>query len=83
MQSYEGNLFVEKPHQKFKKVNMAMFRFELQEGQVDAFLTLIYEQIDLLLLANTGFGKSHLFQIMPFIFNFTGVVIILMSLKLL
>lgn len=62
---------------------MAVFGFELQEGQVEAVSTLFYERRDLLLLAKTGFGKSLIFQILPFIFNPTGVVIILMPLKLL
>lgn len=61
---------------------MAVFGFELQEAQVDAVSTLFYERRDLL-LAKTGFGKSLIFQILPFMFHPTGVVIILMPLKLL
>ena len=62
---------------------MAVFGFELQKGQVEAVSILFYERRDLLLLAKTGFGKSLIFQILPFMFHLTGVVIILMPLKLL
>ncbi len=83
LESCEGNLLVERQRQRCRDVGMAVFGFELQEGQVDAVSTLFYEQRDLLLLAKTGFGKSLIFQILPFMFNPTGVVIILMPLKLL
>ncbi len=60
-----------------------IFGFTLQEAQVDAVWTLFYERRDLLLLAKTGFGKSLIFQLLPFMFEPTRVVIILMPLKLL
>ena len=50
---------------------------------MDAIYTLFYEQRDLLLLAQTGFGKSLIFQLLSFLFDPTSVVIILMPLKLL
>ena len=62
---------------------MAVFKFELQKGQVEAVSTLFYERRDFLLLVKTGFKKSLIFQILPFMFNLTGVVITLMPLKLL
>lgn len=62
---------------------MAVFRLELQKGQMKAVSTLFYERRDLFLLARTDYGKSLIFQILPFIFNPTGVVIIFMPLKLL
>lgn len=62
---------------------MIIFGFTLQEAQVDALYTLFYKQRDLLLLAKTGFGKSLIFQLLPSIYDPTGVVIILMPLKLL
>lgn len=83
LDSSEGNQLVTRQWQRCKDVGMAVFGFELQEGQVEAVSTLFYERRDLLLLAKTGFGKSLIFQILPFMFNPTGVVIILMPLKLL
>lgn len=83
LESCESDLWVERQRQRYKKVDMAIYGFELQEGQVDAVSTLFYEWRNLLLLAKTGFEKSLIFQIMPFIFNPTGVVIILIPLKLL
>ena len=62
---------------------MIVFEFILQKAQVDAIWTLFYSRKDLLLLARTSFGKSLIFQLIPFMFDPTGVVIILMSLKLL
>ena len=62
---------------------MTVFGFKLQESQVEAISTLFYERKDLLLLAKTGFGKSLIFQILLFIFNPIGVVIIFMFVKLL
>lgn len=69
--------------QRCKQVGSVIFGFTLQEAQVDAVWTLFYEQRDLLLLAKTGFGKSLIFQLLPFMFEPTGIVIILMPLKLL
>lgn len=62
---------------------MAVYGFEFQERQIDAVSILFYEERDLLFFAKTGFGKSLIFQIILFIFNPTGVVIIFMPLKLL
>lgn len=64
-------------------MGLVIFGFTLQESQVNAVWTLFYEQRDLLLLAKTGFGKSLIFQLLPFMFEPTGIVIILMPLKLL
>lgn len=47
------------------------------------FGVLSYQQRDLLLLAKTGFGKSLIFQLLPFMTPIAGVVPILMPLKLL
>lgn len=62
---------------------MIIFGFTLDEAQVDAIWTLFYEQRDLLLHAKTGFGKSLIFQLLPFMTSPTGIVLILMPLKLL
>lgn len=44
---------------------------------------LLYAKCDLLLLARTGFDKSLIFQLIPFWYRSTGVVIVLMPFKLL
>ena len=64
-------------------MELIIFGFIFQKTQVDAVWTLFYEQKDLLLLVKTSFSKSLIFQLLTFIFESTGVVIILMSLKLL
>lgn len=74
---------VVRQRQRCKQVGSVIFGFTLQEAQVDAVWTLFYERRDLLLLAKTGFGKSLMFQLLPFMFEPTGVIIILMPLKLL
>ncbi len=55
----------------------------LHKAQVEAIHTLFFEQRDLLLLAKTGFGKSLIFQLLPFFTSAPGVVLTLMPLKLL
>ena len=55
----------------------------LHNEQVEVICTLFYEQRDLLLLAKTGFGKSFIFQLVPFLSVKPGVVLTLMPLKLL
>lgn len=66
-----------------KEIGMIVFGFSLREAQINAVWTLFYQKKDLLLLARTGFGKSLIFQLIPFMPEPTGVVIILMPLKLL
>lgn len=44
---------------------------------------LFFEQRDLLLFAKTGFGKSHIFQLLPFMTPVADLVLILIPLKLL
>lgn len=50
---------------------------------MDALYTLFYKQKNLLLLAKIGFDKSLIFQLLPFMYDHTGVFISLMPLKLL
>lgn len=66
-----------------KEVGLVVFGFALHQGQIDAIWTLYFERRDLLLLAKTGFGKSLIFQLLPFMAPTTGVVLVLMPLKLL
>lgn len=69
--------------QRCMDIGEIVFSFTLQRAQVDTIWTLFYERHDLLLVAKTGFGKSLMFQLLLFMINPTGVVIILMPLKLL
>lgn len=69
--------------QRCKDVGLSVFGFTLQEAQVDAIYTIFYEHRDLLLFGKTGFGRSSIFQLLLFLFDPTGVVIILIPLKLL
>ena len=64
-------------------MGLIIFGFPLHDAQVEAISTLFYEQRDLLLLAKTGFGKSLIFQLAPFLSARPGVVLTLMPLKLL
>lgn len=66
-----------------KELGLIVFGFTVYDAQADAICTLFYEKIDLLLLAKTGFGKSLIFQLLPFMTATPGVVLILMPLKLL
>ena len=50
---------------------------------MEAISTLFYEQRDLLLLAKTEFGKNLIFQLVPFFSAQPGIMMTLMSLKLL
>ncbi len=60
---------------------MVVFGFEFQKNKVNIVLTLFYKLKDLLQLAKIELGKILNFQILPFIFNFIGIVIIFISLK--
>ena len=66
-----------------KELGLIVFGFTLHDAQVEAIHTLFFEQRDLLLLAKTGFGKSLIFQLLPFFTAIPGVVLTLMPLKLL
>lgn len=70
-------------YMRCQKISLVVFGFLLREAQVEAIWTLFYKRQDLLLLAKTGFGKSLIFQLVPFMPDPTGVVIILMPLELL
>ena len=70
-------------HTRIKEIGFIVFGFTLREEQIDAIWTLYSEQKDHLLLAKTGFGKSLIFQLLPFMYSETGVALILMPLKLL
>ena len=79
----DGTELVFQQKTKCKDIGSIFFGFTLYEGQIDAIWTLFYERRDLLLLAKTGFGKSLIFQVLPFMTSVIGVVLVLMPLKLL
>lgn len=66
-----------------KELGLIVFGYTLHEAQVEAIQTLFFEQRDLLLLAKTGFGKSLIFQLLPFFTPVPRVALTLMPLKLL
>lgn len=66
-----------------KELGLIVFGFRLHEAQIKAIYTLYYKRRDLLLLAKTGFGKSFIYQLIPFLTADPGVVLILIPLKLL
>lgn len=66
-----------------KELGLIVFGFTFHNTQVDAIYTFFYEKIDLLLIVKTGFGKSPIFQIFPFMITTPSVILILMLLKLL
>lgn len=74
---------VTRQKQRCREIGLFVFDFTLRDAQVDAIWTLFYERRDLLLLSKTGSGKSLIFQLIPFMVDPTGVVLILMPLKLL
>lgn len=58
-----------------------LFGFEAKCLQVDAIETLAFDREDLILIAKTGFGKSIIFQALPFIFPRVKSALIIMPLK--
>lgn len=70
-------------HQMCKAIDLVVLGFTLYKQQIDAILCLFYKQTDLLVLAKTGFGKNIIFQLLWFMTPTTGIVFILMPIKLL
>lgn len=62
-------------------MELTVFGFTLQKVQIDTIYMLFYKEKDFLLHAKTGLGKSLIFQFLPFLFDFIGVVIIFIPLK--
>ena len=79
----EGSELLGRQRQRCKDIGKIVFGFVLHKEQIDAVFCLFYKQTDLLLLAKTGFGKSLIFQLVPFMTSDPGEVLILMPLKLL
>ena len=82
-QALEGESLKARQRTRCRELGLIIFGFPLHDPQVEAICTLFYEQRDLLLLAKTGFGKSFIFQLVPFLSARPGVVLTLMPLKLL
>lgn len=64
-------------------MGLIIFSFSLYSDQIDAIQTLFYEYKDFLIFAKTGFRKSFIFQLLPFMISTTRIVLILVILKLL
>lgn len=82
-QVLEGESLQTRQRTRCRELGLIIFGFPLHNAQVEAISTLFYEQRDLLLLAKTGFGKSLIFQLAPFLSTRPGVELTLMLLKLL
>lgn len=78
----DGKELVTCQRQRCKDFGLIVFGFAWKKAQVDAIWTLFFEKKDLLLFAKTSFGKSLIFQLILFYFEFSGIIIILMLLKL-
>ena len=61
-----GDALIARERHQCREIGFIVFGFSLRDEQVDAIRTLFFEQRDLLLLAKTGFGKSLIFQLLPF-----------------
>ena len=79
----EGSELLGRQRQRCNAIGPIVFGFTLHKEQIDAIWYLFYEQTDLLLLGETGFGKSLIFQLLPFMTPIAGVFLILMPLELL
>lgn len=79
----EGESLQARQQTRCRELGLIIFGFPLHNAQVEAICTLFYEQRDLLLLAKRAFGKSLIFQLIPFLSARPGVVLTLMPLKLL
>ncbi|MCJ1349719.1 hypothetical protein MMC31_007960 [Peltigera leucophlebia] len=82
-QVLEGDALKARQQTRCRELGLIVFGFTLHDTQVEAICTLFYDKRDFLLLAKTGFGKSLIFQLLPFMTTPIGVVLILMPLKLL
>ena len=82
-EALEGDALQARQRSRCKEFGLIVFGYTLHEGQIDAIHTLYYERRDLLLLAKTGFGKSLIFRLFPFLSAIPGVVLTVMPLKLL
>ena len=60
---------------------MNLLKFPLHSGQIDAIQSLAVDQLDLILIALTGWGKSMVFQAIPALQG--GICLMIMLLNLL
>ena len=82
-QALEGKALIVRQQSRCRELGLIVFGFQLHDAQVEAICTLFYNQRNLLLLAKTGFRKSLIFQLVPFMNPAPGVLLILIPLKLL
>jgi superfamily II DNA helicase RecQ len=66
--------------QYIKNAVQQRFGIVAKDTQIDAIETLTYDHRDVILIAKTGFGKSIVFQAVPFIFPTPRSALIIMPL---
>lgn len=68
---------------RYKEFGLIVFRFTFYETQIEIIQKLLFEQRNFLLNAKIGFRKNFIFQLVLFFTTTSGIVLPLMSLKLL
>jgi superfamily II DNA helicase RecQ len=58
-----------------------LLKFHPHAGQIEAIRSLVVDQVDLIVIAPTGWGKSAIFQVIPALRG--GVCLMIMPLNLL
>lgn len=68
-------------HELIQTKVRSLFQIRLKDQQLEAIHHLMFQRLDLILIAKTGFGKSIIFQAAPLIEEPIGICLILMPLK--
>lgn len=68
-------------HQLIRRKTQQLFQIDIKSQQLQAIYYLLFQNMDLILIAKTGFGKSIIFQAAPLMTDIPGICIILMPLK--
>lgn len=68
-------------YQTIRRRTKELFNINLKDIQTQAIHLLLFQKLDLILIAKTGFGKSIIFQAVPLIAEQAGICLILMPLK--
>ena len=68
MASTEGELFEHALYKSLQKLNKA--EIEIKEKQYQALLSIVKDNKDTICVLPTGYGKSLIYQLLPFMFEF-------------
>lgn len=68
-------------HQLIRTRTQQLFQINVKSRQLQAIHHLLFQRVDLILIAKTGFGKSILFQAAPLIADIPRICLILMPLR--